>query len=204
MLPDMSRLALLVFLVACGNGSKSASDQQKTPETTTGGGEKIAVPGAGAAIEGAQEGAAGGDPAAGSAMSTGALSRAQNPRFHLKPEEGTLTIGKVEGKAGTPATAEIKLAPANGFKLATDYPIKLQLEAPDGVTLEKAVLSAGGRNKTQGDAAALSEQALAFAVKATPQAKGSYEIKGVFQFGVCENDSCHPRTQPITIQVAAN
>jgi hypothetical protein len=203
MLPAMSRLALLVFLVACGNGSKSASDQQKTPETTAGGGEKIAVPGAGAS--GATEGAAGGgDPAAGSAMSTGALSRAQDPRFHLKPEEGTLTIGKAEGKAGAPATAEIKLAPASGYKLATDYPIKLQLEAPDGVTLEKAFLSAGGRNKTQGDAAALSEQALAFAVKATPQAAGSYEIKGVFQFGVCENDSCHPRTQPITIQVAAN
>ena len=44
------------------------------------------------------------------------------PRFHLKPEEGTLTVDKAEGKAGAEATAEVKLAPATGYHVATDYP----------------------------------------------------------------------------------
>ena len=70
--------------------------------------------------------------------------------------------------------------------------------------LEKTELSAGGRNKVQGDAAKLSEQELAFAVKATADKAGAYEIKGVFKFGICEKESCHPKKQPITITVAAN
>ena len=53
----------------------------------------------------------------------------------------------------------MKLAPATGYHVATDYPIKLTLEAPAGVTLAKTELTAGGRNKVQGDAETLSEQA---------------------------------------------
>lgn len=128
-----------------------------------------------------------------------------NKQFHLRAEEGTIDVPrKVEAKAGVEATAEVKLAPAAGYKVATDFPTKLQLMETPGVKLEKTYLTAGGRAKAQGDAQTLSEQALAFAVKATPEAAGAYEIKGVFTFGVCEKDSCHPRTQPITIQVAAN
>lgn len=203
----MSRLALLALLVACGNGSKSASGQQKGPDNGGQATEKIAVPGAGDAPGG---GAPTGEPpaAAGDAgsagISPGAMARAQNPAFHLRPEEGTLTVARLEGKVGAAGAAEIKLEPATGYKIATDFPIKLQLEAPAGVKLEKTSWTAGGRAKAQGDAAALSEHGLSFAVTATPEAAGSYEIKGVFQFGVCEKDSCHPRTQPITIQVAAN
>jgi hypothetical protein len=187
----MSRFAVLALLIACGNGSKSASDQQKTPEKT-GAEEKIAVPGSKGAMTGAAEGAA-----------VGAAS-ADDPRFHLKPEEGTLTVDKGVAKAGAEATAAVKLAPKPPYHLATDYPIKLTLEAPAGVKLAKTELTAGGRNKAQGDATTLTEQALAFAIKATADKAGAYEIKGVFKFGVCEKDSCHPKKQPITITVAAN
>jgi hypothetical protein len=205
----MSRFALVALLIgvaACGNGSKSAGEQQKSPPA--GSGEKIAVPGAKGATEGSTEGAVG-------AATTGAANPnvltadgyqkvVDNAQFHLKPEEGTLTASKVEAKAGAVASAEVKLAPGAGFHVSTDYPIKLKLMETPGVKLEKQVLTAGGRDKTQGDAATLTEKALSFAVKVTPEAAGSYEIKGTFSFGVCEQDSCHPRTQPITIQVAAN
>lgn len=154
-------------------------------------------------------GAAAGDKGPASAGSnqapaTGAVSGADDPRFHLKPEEGTITIDKAEAKAGAEATAALKLAPATGYHVSTDYPIKVTLEAPAGVKLAKTELSAGGRNKDQGDASALSEQGLAFAIKATAAKAGSYEIKGVFKFGICEKESCHPKKQPITITVAAN
>jgi hypothetical protein len=209
MLAGMSRFVVLALLMggvaACGNGSKSAGEQQKSP--ATGSEEKIEVPGSKGATEGSTEGGARGSAAAvtGSPdLTPDAYQKVvANAAFHLKPEEGTLTTGKADGAAGAAASAEIKLAPGTGFHIATDYPIKLKLLETPGVKLEKKMLTAGGRDKAQGDAATLTEQALAFAVKVTPEAAGAYEIKGTFSFGVCEKDSCHPRTQPITIQVAA-
>lgn len=194
MLAAMSRLLLLPLLIACGNGSKSPAEQQKTP----GDGEKIAVPGA---TKGAPTGAA--DPVAAEGAGQ-PMGTADDPRFHLKPEEGSITVNKGEAKAGAEATAGLSLAPATGYHVATDYPIKLQLEPPAGVKLVKTELTAGGRNKVQGDAATLTEQALAFDIKATADKAGSYEIKGVFKFGICEKESCHPKKQPVTITVAAN
>lgn len=193
MLPGMFR-ALTIFLfaaVACGKPAGNPEPKATTPS----GEEKIAVPGTPTETKGAPEGD-------GSAAPAGA--NLDDPRFHLQPEEGTITVDKGEGKAGAAATAAVKLAPATGYHVATDYPIKLTLEAPAGVKLEKTEMTAGGRNKSQGDAQALSEQGLAFAVKATAEKAGAYEIKGVFKFGICEKDSCHPKKQPITITVAAN
>ncbi|NVB85316.1 MAG: hypothetical protein HOV81_43535 [Kofleriaceae bacterium] len=181
----------LVMISACG---KSASNQDKEKPTTPSGDEVIAVPGGEKAVAGSPEGTT---PA-------GTPTPVDDPRFHLQPEEGALTVDKGEAKAGAEATAAVKLAPATGYHIATDYPIKLTLEAPAGVTLAKTEMTAGGRNKLQGDAQTLSEQNLAFAVKATAEKAGAYEIKGVFKFGICEKDSCHPKKQPITITVAAN
>jgi hypothetical protein len=198
MLAGMSRVLVLAILIgstgcaACGNGSKSPADQPKTAS----GDEKIVVPGAkGGATEVADTGAQ---------AASGGIGKADDPRFHLKPEEGSIKVDKAEGKAGAEAAAKLELTPATGYHVATDYPIKLSLEAPAGVKLAKTELSAGGRNKEQGDAATLSEQALAFAIKATAEKAGSYEIKGVFKFGICEKESCHPKKQPVTITVAAN
>ncbi len=192
---------------ACGNGSKSAGEQQKSPAT---GEEKIQVPGAKGSTEGASVGAATDRGAATTGAAPEGLTQDKydkavaNAQFHLKPEEGTLTASKAEGKAGAAIAAEVKLAPGAGFHVSTDYPIKLKLLQPEGVKLEKTVLTAGGASKSQGDAETLTEQALAFAVKMTPEKSGTFEVKGLFTFGVCEADSCHPRSQPITIQVAAN
>ncbi len=125
-------------------------------------------------------------------------------RNHLHPDEGTLEIGTAEVKPGAEATVSLKVTPATGFHVNTDFPIKLTLEAPPaGITLAKAELVAGGKDKSQGDASTLTEKALAFDVKATPAAAGSYEIKGMFKFGVCDEQSCHAKRQPVTIVIAA-
>jgi hypothetical protein len=195
----MSRSLLLALLIAapgcaaCGNGSKSPGDQGKAPTNAP---EKIEVPGPDKGAGPTQEG---------SDQPTAAkVDAASDPRFHLQPDEGTLEVSKAEGKAGTETTAKLAIVPGAGYHVATDYPIKLTLEAPEGVKLAKTELTAGGRDKEKGDAETLSEQGLAFAVKATPEKAGSYEIKGVFKFGICEKESCHPKKQPITITVAAN
>ena len=162
-------IALAVISSACTGCAKGASNQDKVKTTTASGDEKIEVPGA-----------KGGGPTGPGQITAGPGSAAQataappNPAFFLKPDEGTLTVDKAEGKAGAEATAAVKVAPATGYHVATDFPIKLTLEATPGVTLPKMELTAGGRNKEQGDAQALSEKGLAFAVKATAEKAGSY------------------------------
>ena len=202
MLHAMSRFALLALLIACGNGSKSPSDQEKTPSTQGTEPEKISVPGGTKGVE------VTGAPAARApepqALTPEMLESAKNPQFHLQPEEGKVTVDNAQAAAGAQAIATVKVEPGEGYNMATDYPIKKLLENPNGVTVEKTFLTAGGRSKEQGDATTLSEKSIAFAVRATPAAKGSYEIKGVFKFGVCQAEACYPRTAPITIQVAAN
>jgi len=121
--------------------------------------------------------------------------------MHLKPDEGTLTIDKVEGPAGTEASAGVKVTPGTCFHMSVDYPISLKLEAPAGVKLTKSDFSSGKGEK--GDADTFGEKGLAFTVKATADKAGEYTINGVFKFGVCDDQSCHPKRQPITITVAA-
>ncbi len=186
MLTAMSRLGIvaLVSLAACSGCSKSAGSQDK-PTTS------------GAPAE--DKAAAAAAPAPVAAPKAAPVD---DPHFHLQPEEGTITIDKAEGKAGSETKAGIKVAPGTGYHMSVDFPIKLTLDAPDGVTLAKAELTAG--KGQQGDADAFSEQQLAFTVKCTAAKAGSYEVKGWFKFGVCDKESCHPKRQPVTISVAAN
>lgn len=175
----MVRVVLLtIALAACG---KSAGNQ-----------EKASAPPAAPAQA---------DKGAPAPTAQAGCGSADDPKFFLKPDEGTLTIDKVDGTAGTESSAGVKVAPGTGYHMSTDFPIKLCLEAPEGVTLAKHEFNAGKGEK--GDADAFGEQALAFAVKATPQKAGSYAIKGVLKFGVCDKESCHPKKQPVTITVAA-
>jgi cytochrome c biogenesis DsbD-like protein len=179
MLPAMSRWALLVVLAACS--SSNSNDKQDKPKPV-GPAEKIAVPGP-------------------DEKTVTPQPIADNPQFHLKPEEGSLTT-KCEAKPGA-LTASLEVQPGTGYHISQDYPIKLTIEAPAGVKIDKTELTAGGRDKSQGDAQQLTEQHLAFAVNAKPDKPGNYELKGTFKFGVCDKDSCHPKKQPVAIQCAA-
>jgi hypothetical protein len=176
-------LAAAVMFAACS--SKPAANQDTGTPPSGPGGDRIAVPGSKSPTP---PPAGGGDEA----------------RFQLQADEGTLTIDKAEGKAGADLVASIKVTPASGRHVSTEFPIKITLEPTDGVKLAKTELTAGGSEKSQGDAATLSEQLLAFAVHASSDKPGSYEVKGTLKFGICDKDSCHPKKQPITIAVAAN
>lgn len=125
-------------------------------------------------------------------------------RFHLSAEEGTLTVDNLEGKVASQLVSNVVVTPASGLHIATDYPIKLSLTPPEGVKLAKVELTAGGRDKSLGDATALTEQRLGFSIAATAEKAGAYEITGTFKFGICDKDSCHPKRQPIAISIAAN
>ena len=197
MMPSMSRLVLLVVCVAACSKSAGNQDKVSSPPPPTGGGDVIAVPKAG---EGPGMGRAKDAPAAGAPAAAGG----DDERLRLKPEEGTLAVEvPADAKAGSEAVAKITVTPGKGYHVNTEYPIKLTLAQPTGVALAKTDFAAGGRDKGKGDADTLDEKALAFAVKLTPSASGSYTISGKFKFAVCDADQCLPKKENIAITVAA-
>ncbi|HEV7556040.1 MAG TPA: hypothetical protein VGO00_11320 [Kofleriaceae bacterium] len=181
----MSRfLALAVLVVACSKPATNTDTNNPPPDK--GMGAKIAVPG----------GTVGGGETKGSVS--------DEPRLHLQPSEGTLAIeAPADTTAGADVVAKVTVTPSSGFHVNLEYPTKLTLDSTPGVTIPKAELKAGGRDKSKGDADALDEQKLAFLVHLTADKTGSYTINGSFKFAVCDKDQCLPKREPIKIVVAA-
>ena len=193
-LHGMSRFALftLCVLAAC---SKSAGNQEKVsaPPSSGGGQDVIAVPQGGPSMGQHKD-----------VAPTPPTPVPADDRSRLRPEEGKLAIEPPpEAKAGAEAVAKITVTPGAGFHVNTEYPTKLTLTSPQGVTLAKAQFVAGGHDKAKGDADALDEKQLAFAIKLTPATTGSYTINGDFKFAVCDASQCLPKRETIAITVAA-
>jgi len=207
MLLVMSRVIWLVPLFVAASCSTSGKQDKDT------------APGSGPAPTGAVEhidmgsprgpdgvaigGGARGGAARGGAATGAAAPVADDVRFHLHADEGTLTIAKAAGKAGSELVSNISVKPANEFHVNTEFPVKLTLEPTDGLTFAKSEYTAGGMNKAVGDASEFTEKGLDFAVKATAAKPGIYELKGTFKFAVCKDIQCFPKKQPITITIDA-
>lgn len=189
-------LSVVLSLVAC---SKSAGPQnQETGKSADTGAERIAVPGS---TGGAPEGA----PTMGGAKGAVPVPTAAggDDQFRLKPEEGKLVIEvPPDLKAGTEVIAKILLVPVEPYHVNKEFPTKVTLTPPAGVTIAKPELKAGGADQTKGDADALDDKQLVFSVKLTPQA-GSHTIAGTFKFAVCDKDTCLAKKEQISIVVAA-
>lgn len=109
----------------------------------------------------------------------------------------SLDVGKATGKAGEKATAKIKITPADGYHMNADFPTSLSLEAPADVELAKAKLKKGdlkGFDEHKGGS---------FDVVATAKKAGNYTIKGKLKFAICNESSCSPVTEKVSIVVAA-
>ncbi|MBK9037159.1 MAG: hypothetical protein IPL61_38930 [Myxococcales bacterium] len=86
--------------------------------------------------------------------------------------------------------------PGKGFHMNKDYPTKLSLELPAGVSSAKAVLEPA-------DAEAFDDTQLAFSIKLTPAAAGDYSIPGTLKFAVCTDSTCNPKKQTIALSLKA-
>ncbi|CAN5370034.1 hypothetical protein BH11MYX1_BH11MYX1_50690 [soil metagenome] len=196
MLLAMSRAIWLVPLLVAGCSTSGKQDKDTAPTTApapTGAVEHIDMGRGATAISKGIEGAPGAPKGTGT----------DDVRFHLHADEGTLTIAKASGKAGSELVSTITIKPASEFHVNTEFPVKLTLEPTDGLTLAKSEFTAGGMSKAVGDAASFTEQGLAIAVKATAAKPGTYEVKGTFKFAVCKDIQCFPKKQPITITIDA-
>jgi len=107
-----------------------------------------------------------------------------DPQFHVRPGEASVTITPGHAAIGAPARATIRVVPGPGFHLSTEYKAKLDLGSmAQVVTAERT------------------EQMLAFDITATPKVAGEQHVDGFLHVGICESKSCRPRRQPVSIAV---
>jgi hypothetical protein len=106
-----------------------------------------------------------------------------------------LKVKAASGKAGEKTVATVSVKPKGAYHVNLEYPHKLVLTAPDGVTVEKAKLVAKD--------AKISKEAIEFEVAVTPAAKGKKTIEGELKFAVCTDTDCAPQTEKVSIVVDA-
>lgn len=173
------RYALLVLglAVACGGDQKKpATPEAKAPEATPPVAAKPAEP------------AKVGDAApAGDKVKL--VDGPGDDRFALR------ITPPADAAVGREGVITVAAVPQGPWHINLDFPTKLALAAPEGVTLPKAELA-----KT--DAAKLDEKSAEFAVKFTPTSAGDKAFTGEFKFAVCQDEACSPVTQKVDFKVA--
>ncbi len=183
-------VAFALFGLAACSKSAGSQDQSTAPVKSgaaEGTGERIAVPGSTVTppptmnTGGGTEAAMGKEPA-------GSATAGVDTSF-------TLTVDPLAGAAGAAVAGNLKIVPGKGFHVNQDFPVKLTLEAPAGVTLAKAV-------QEKPDATKFDDDNLIFNVKATAAVAGTYNIKGKFKFAVCTASTCDPKSVPVDIALA--
>ena len=176
-------VSLSLALSACGGEQKPAAPDAKAPDA-----------GKTAAAEKPADKAA--DPAgnagnAGSAVDSKVkvVDGPGDDRFVLK------ITPPADAAVGREGVVTIAAVPQGPWHINLDFPTKLALAAPDGVTLAKADLA-------KGDAAKLDDKSAEFAVKFTPSSAGDKAFTGEFKFAVCQDEACSPVTEKVSFKVA--
>ncbi len=87
---------------------------------------------------------------------------------------------------GAPGVVTINLVPKTGWKINQEFPTKLKVKVPDGVSLDKDTLKAS-------DAGTFSEKKAIFELKFNGSSSGSKEFTAEFRFAVCTDATCDPK-----------
>jgi hypothetical protein len=123
--------------------------------------------------------------------STGAADGANDTSFKLATQQAA------PAAAGADTIARLVVDPGSGYKMNLEFPTKLTLEPPVGVTLAKTVLEPA-------DAESFSEKGLVFAVKMSAPSAGEYTIPATLKFAVCTEATCDPKKQKVALVLKAN
>jgi hypothetical protein len=112
------------------------------------------------------------------------------------PARYTLSIEPPSDVAvGQPGVVKIKVLPKDPWHMNLEYPTKLAVAAPEGVTLAKPELG-------KADAIALTEETCEFDVAFTATSQGEQAFSGKFKFAICQDEACSPVQEDIRFQVA--
>lgn len=145
-----------------------------------------------------------GAPAAEVAPSARGASGLPAPAWRpkLSAREGALEIIEAgTATVGVAAVTRVRVTPAPGFHINTEYPFTLSLTTARGVSLAKSELR-GGRGSA-GDAEQLDENGMTIAVAATATTSGDHAITGTIHFGICQRDRCLSRDAPVSFALSA-
>ena len=106
-----------------------------------------------------------------------------------------LKVSGASGKSGEKSSATVTIKAKGAYHVNLEYPHKLVLTAPDGVTVEKAKLVAAD--------AKVSKEELSFTVVATAAAPGKKTIEAQLKGAVCTESTCEPFVETVSIPVDA-
>jgi|SRR5580704_2703191 hypothetical protein len=105
-----------------------------------------------------------------------------------------LNISAPSAKAGERAAVKVSIAPKGAFHVNTEYPVKLAITAPSGVTLEKDTLRGP-------DAKRFEKAGLDFEVGFIAAGSGKKSFSGELKFAVCTDTECKPTTEKVAFDV---
>ncbi|MCS6914229.1 MAG: protein-disulfide reductase DsbD N-terminal domain-containing protein [Myxococcota bacterium] len=105
----------------------------------------------------------------------------------------TITVARISAQRGQPATAKVVIRPAKGWHLNKDFPTRLTLRLPAGVSANKTEL-----NKSD---AVLDDNEGRFEVVLTSKEAGQKKVPGDLRFAVCTESSCDPQRSEVTIEM---
>jgi hypothetical protein len=178
----MGRIALFAAALAAAAACSKSDPVPTGTAPPRGGAERV---GPGGAVKGGAEGAV--------AMptDTGGGDPANDSSYKLATQQAA------PAAAGAESIARLVVNPGPGYKMNLDFPTKLTLEPPAGVTLAKAVLEPA-------DAESFDEKGLTFAVKMSAPSAGEYTIPATIKFAVCTEATCDPKKQKVALVLKAN
>ena len=110
----------------------------------------------------------------------------------------TLTVDAPASMArGNSGTVRVKVLPKKGWKMNKEFPTKLKVEAPEGVTVTKP-------KQTVKDAERFEDAGATFAVEFKVDSSGKKSFTADFKFAVCTESTCDPKRQKLAWVVDAN
>lgn len=106
----------------------------------------------------------------------------------------SVTVAQVTAAKGQPVKAEVVVKPGAGYHINEEFPTKLSLKAPAGVTLAKADLGKAD--------AKMSKDECRFEVTLTGNEAGQKTVPGELKFAVCTDTTCDPQKTAVSIALS--
>jgi hypothetical protein len=199
-----------------GACTKAAESQERAPAQQPEPPQAAAEPApaeavAGIAPEGGEPAAAeptGAEPAIGA--STGAEAAAPRALTAVTRNSGAMPLSNVTvtkqyytleikvppaAASGKASEVVVTLVPKNGRHLNHEFPTKLTITPPAGVTVAKSTLK-------KSDAETFNDNLATFKVSFTSADAGEKAFAGKFKFAVCTDTTCDPQTEQIAFKVS--
>ena len=84
----------------------------------------------------------------------------------------------------------VTIVPSEGWKMNKEFPTRLKVQAPEGVSLAK-------EQQSLSDAEKFADKELTFAIRFTPASTGKKSFNADFRFAVCTDATCDPKKEKL-------